>query len=125
MKVLVISRKKQMFLFAFCYKIWMALLLTLVLFQNFQQVGRSLFCLGLLIRYSSSLLHASVSSNNLHVSSSLNLFKKYLQAEDFVIKVRSLQVSLPIPFKSCMYVIIISYVTMQLSGTGLCFYCSP
>ncbi|KAG5615002.1 hypothetical protein H5410_014826 [Solanum commersonii] len=59
--------------------------------QHFQQVGRSLFCLGLLIRYSSSLLHASVSSNNLHVSSSLNLFKKYLQAEDFVIKVRSLQ----------------------------------
>ncbi|KAJ8530616.1 hypothetical protein K7X08_023497 [Anisodus acutangulus] len=59
--------------------------------QNFQQVGRSLFCLGLLIRYSSSLLYASVSSNNLHVASSLNLFKKYLQAEDFVIKVRSLQ----------------------------------
>lgn len=59
--------------------------------QNFQQVGRSLFCLGLLIRYSSSLLYASVSSNNFHVASSLNLFKKYLQAEDFVIKVRSLQ----------------------------------
>ncbi|KAJ8557203.1 hypothetical protein K7X08_002828 [Anisodus acutangulus] len=59
--------------------------------QNFQQVGRSLFCLGLLIRYSSSLLYVSVSSNNLHVASSLNLFKKYLQAEDFVIKVRSLQ----------------------------------
>ncbi|KAM3238424.1 sister chromatid cohesion protein SCC2 isoform X2 [Capsicum annuum] len=60
-------------------------------FSNKQQVGRSLFCLGLLIRYSSCLLYASVSSNNLHVASSLNLFKKYLQAEDFVIKVRSLQ----------------------------------
>ncbi|XP_060189126.1 sister chromatid cohesion protein SCC2 isoform X1 [Lycium barbarum] len=59
--------------------------------QNFQQVGRSLFCLGLLIRYSSSLLCASASNNSLHVASSLNLFKKYLQAEDFVIKVRSLQ----------------------------------
>ncbi|XP_016476522.2 sister chromatid cohesion protein SCC2 isoform X1 [Nicotiana tabacum] len=59
--------------------------------QNFQQVGRSLFCLGLLIRYSSSLLYVSGSSNNSHVASSINLFKRYLQTEDFVIKVRSLQ----------------------------------
>ncbi|CAA3017388.1 nipped-B isoform X1 [Olea europaea subsp. europaea] len=61
-------------------------------FDNKQQVGRSLFCLGLLIRYGSSLVVASASNKrNIDVASSLNLFKKYLQAEDFVIKVRSLQ----------------------------------
>ncbi|KAL2552247.1 PHD finger family protein [Forsythia ovata] len=61
-------------------------------FDNKQQVGRSLFCLGLLIRYGSSLVAASASNKrNIDVASSLNLFKKYLQAEDFVIKVRSLQ----------------------------------
>ncbi|CAI9780691.1 unnamed protein product [Fraxinus pennsylvanica] len=61
-------------------------------FDNKQQVGRSLFCLGLLIRYGSSLVAASSSNKrNMDVASSLSLFKKYLQAEDFVIKVRSLQ----------------------------------
>ncbi|KAL9157838.1 hypothetical protein ABFS82_08G029700 [Erythranthe guttata] len=61
-------------------------------FDNKQQVGRSLFCLGLLIRYGSSILHGSDSnSRNLDVASSINLFKKYLQAEDFIIKVRALQ----------------------------------
>ncbi|KAK3005952.1 hypothetical protein RJ639_017655 [Escallonia herrerae] len=61
-------------------------------FDNKQQVARSLFCLGLLIRYGDCLLRTSSSSNTkLDVVSSLNLFKKYLQAEDFVIKVRSLQ----------------------------------
>lgn len=69
-------------------------------------MGRSLFCLGLLIRYGNSLL--SFSSNKLlDVGSSLGLFKKYLLMDDFVIKVRSLQVitlyplslslSLPLP----------------------------
>ncbi|KAF3444847.1 hypothetical protein FNV43_RR14540 [Rhamnella rubrinervis] len=58
--------------------------------DNKQQVGRSLFCLGLLIRYGNSLL--STSSNKLlDVVSSLSLFKKYLLMDDFVIKVRSLQ----------------------------------
>ncbi|KAI3452230.1 hypothetical protein Pfo_008895 [Paulownia fortunei] len=61
-------------------------------FDNKQQVGRSLFCLGLLIRYGSSLLDASASNTrNIDVASSINLFKKYLQAEDFIIKVRALQ----------------------------------
>ncbi|KAH6786485.1 PHD finger family protein [Perilla frutescens var. hirtella] len=56
------------------------------------QVGRSLFCLGLLIRYGSSLLDASASNpRNIDVASSIDLFKKYLQAEDFIIKVRALQ----------------------------------
>ncbi|XP_071913172.1 sister chromatid cohesion protein SCC2-like isoform X1 [Coffea arabica] len=60
--------------------------------DNKEQVGRSLFCLGLLIRYGSSLLTASASSyKNIDVISSLNLFKKYLQAEDFIIKARALQ----------------------------------
>ncbi|KAL3629437.1 hypothetical protein CASFOL_026659 [Castilleja foliolosa] len=61
-------------------------------FDNKQQVGRSLFCLGLLIRYGSSLLDASASNTrNIDVGSSINSFQKYLQAEDFIIKVRALQ----------------------------------
>ncbi|XP_057769612.1 sister chromatid cohesion protein SCC2 isoform X2 [Salvia miltiorrhiza] len=61
-------------------------------FDNKQQVGRSLFCLGLLIRYGSPLLDASASNpRNMDVASSIDLFKKYLQAEDFIIKVRALQ----------------------------------
>ncbi|KAF2299331.1 hypothetical protein GH714_031594 [Hevea brasiliensis] len=50
-----------------------------------QLVCRSLFCLGLLIRYGNSLLR------NFDVVSNLTLFKKYLRMEDFGIKVRSLQ----------------------------------
>ncbi|KAK6928115.1 Sister chromatid cohesion C-terminal domain [Dillenia turbinata] len=57
--------------------------------DNKQQVGRSLFCLGLLIRYGSFLL--STSNRRIDVAGSLSLFKKYLQMEDFVIKVRALQ----------------------------------
>ncbi|PIN06625.1 Sister chromatid cohesion protein SCC2/Nipped-B [Handroanthus impetiginosus] len=61
-------------------------------FDNKQQIGRSLFCLGLLIRYGSTLVDASASNTrNLDVANSINLFKKYLQAEDFIIKVRALQ----------------------------------
>ncbi|GFY86985.1 PHD finger family protein [Actinidia rufa] len=61
-------------------------------FDNKQQVGRSLFCLGLLIRYGNSLLSTSCNSNtNTNIKNSLDLFKKYLHAEDFVIKARSLQ----------------------------------
>ncbi|XVE68278.1 hypothetical protein DITRI_Ditri09bG0054800 [Diplodiscus trichospermus] len=58
--------------------------------DNKQQVGRSLFCLGLLIRYGNSLFSGS-SSQNIDVGSSLSLFKKYLLMDDFSIKVRSLQ----------------------------------
>ncbi|KAL5741371.1 hypothetical protein ACOSP7_028103 [Xanthoceras sorbifolium] len=57
--------------------------------KQFQQVGRSLFCLGLLIRYGNSLL--STSSDNIDGVSSLSLFKRYLRTEDFGVKVRSLQ----------------------------------
>lgn len=54
-----------------------------------KQVGRSLFCLGLLIRYGNALLNAS--NGGIDIAGSLNLFKKYLLADDFVIKVRALQ----------------------------------
>ncbi|VFQ68533.1 unnamed protein product [Cuscuta campestris] len=61
--------------------------------QQCQQVGRSLFCLGLLIRYGSTLLSTSqqASDKNIDLTRSLDVFKKYLQAEDYGIKVRSLQ----------------------------------
>lgn len=58
-----------------------------------QQLGRSIFCLGLLIRYGNSLL-SSTGNRRIDVGSSLSLFKRYLQMDDFVLKVRSLQVSL-------------------------------
>ncbi|XP_065632831.1 sister chromatid cohesion protein SCC2 isoform X2 [Quercus suber] len=58
--------------------------------DNKQLVGRSLFCLGLLIRYGNSLLGSS-SNKTIDAVSSLSLFKKYLRVEDFIVKVRSLQ----------------------------------
>lgn len=58
--------------------------------DNMQQVGRCLFCLGLLIRYGNSLLSTS-GNKHFNIVSCLNLFKKYLLMEDFSIKVRSLQ----------------------------------
>lgn len=58
--------------------------------DNKQQVGRSLFCLGLLIRYGNPLLTTS-SNKNVDLISSISLFKKYLYGEDFVVKVRALQ----------------------------------
>ncbi|KAK9699362.1 hypothetical protein RND81_08G169500 [Saponaria officinalis] len=57
--------------------------------DNKQQVGRSLFCLGLLIRYGNTLLIAS--DGGVDISSKLDLFKKYLLADDFGIKARALQ----------------------------------
>ncbi|KAF5735591.1 nipped-B-like protein isoform X3 [Tripterygium wilfordii] len=57
--------------------------------DNKQLMGRSLFCLGLLIRYGNSLL--SSSGGAFDVRSSLSLFKKYLSMEDFGLRVRSLQ----------------------------------
>ncbi|MED6181067.1 hypothetical protein PIB30_015983 [Stylosanthes scabra] len=58
--------------------------------DNKQQVGRSLFCLGSLIRYGNTLL---VSSSNkvIDVRRSLTLCIKFLSEEDFVVKARSLQ----------------------------------
>ncbi|XP_010259396.1 PREDICTED: nipped-B-like protein isoform X2 [Nelumbo nucifera] len=58
--------------------------------DNKQQVGRSLFCLGLLVRYGNELLITS-DSRNVDVVQSLKLLKKYLSLDDFVIKVRALQ----------------------------------
>ncbi|KAM3760976.1 hypothetical protein ACB098_01G233000 [Castanea mollissima] len=58
--------------------------------DNKQLVGRSLFCLGLLIRYGNSLLGSS-SNKTIDAVSCLSLFKKYLRVEDFIVKVRSLQ----------------------------------
>ncbi|XP_076883333.1 sister chromatid cohesion protein SCC2-like [Bidens hawaiensis] len=60
-------------------------------FNNIQLVVRSLFCLGLLIRYGSSLLSMSLPNKQNPVSDSLSLFKKYFHAEDFAIKIRSFQ----------------------------------
>lgn len=58
--------------------------------DNKQLLGRSLFCLGLLIRYGNSLLNMP-GNRNIDIRKSLDLFKKYLLMEDFAIKVRSLQ----------------------------------
>ncbi|KAL0332141.1 UNVERIFIED_CONTAM: Sister chromatid cohesion protein SCC2 [Sesamum calycinum] len=68
-------------------------LITLQPYLKSQQVGRSLFCLGLLIRYGSPLLDASASNTkNMDVASNINLFKKYLEADDdCILKVRALQ----------------------------------
>ncbi|KAK4751335.1 hypothetical protein SAY87_004817 [Trapa incisa] len=58
--------------------------------ENKQQLGRSIFCLGLLIRYGNSLLSLT-NSRRVDIASCVNLFKRYLQMDDFVLKVRSLQ----------------------------------
>ncbi|XP_050381632.1 sister chromatid cohesion protein SCC2 isoform X1 [Argentina anserina] len=57
--------------------------------DNQQKAGRSLFCLGMLIRYGNSLLCNS--EQTIDVASSLGLFKRYLLMEDFFLKARSLQ----------------------------------
>lgn len=96
-------------------------------YLSFQQVGRSLFCLGLLIRYGSSLLDASASNTrNIDVASSINLFKKYLQAEDFIIKVRALQVQ---EYYAVFEIFFFQLVNLRCScvispGIRLCFHCS-
>ncbi|KAK4779273.1 hypothetical protein SAY86_006801 [Trapa natans] len=58
--------------------------------ENKQQLGRSIFCLGLLIRYGNSLLSLT-NSRRFDIASSLSLFKRYLKMDDFVLKVRALQ----------------------------------
>ncbi|KAL9669245.1 hypothetical protein QQ045_006788 [Rhodiola kirilowii] len=58
--------------------------------ENKQQIGRSIFCLGLLIRYGNALLVAS-NSTSTEVMNILALLKNYLKSDDFVIRVRSLQ----------------------------------
>lgn len=58
--------------------------------DNKQQVGRSVFCLGLLVRYGNALM-VTCNSQNVLVVKCVSLLKNYLRAEDFGIKVRSLQ----------------------------------
>ncbi|XP_058080840.1 sister chromatid cohesion protein SCC2 isoform X2 [Magnolia sinica] len=58
--------------------------------DNKQQVGRSLFCLGLLVRYGNELM-VTCDNHNLTALKSVSLLKNYLREEDFSIKVRSLQ----------------------------------
>jgi len=61
------------------------------IFFPFQIAGRSLFCLGLLIRHGNSLISTS-GGKNFNLSGCLNLFKRHLRTEDIALKVRSLQV---------------------------------
>uniref|UniRef100_A0A1J3FJ16 Sister chromatid cohesion protein n=1 Tax=Noccaea caerulescens TaxID=107243 RepID=A0A1J3FJ16_NOCCA len=58
--------------------------------DNNQIAGRSLFCLGLLIRHGNSLISTS-DGRNFNLSGCLNVFKRHLRMEDFALKVRSLQ----------------------------------
>ncbi|MCI16305.1 nipped-B-like protein-like, partial [Trifolium medium] len=57
---------------------------------NKQQVGRSLFSLGLLIRYGNCLF-ASSGNELVDVKKSLGLLMKFLAVEDCTLQVRSLQ----------------------------------
>ncbi|XP_019090431.1 PREDICTED: nipped-B-like protein B [Camelina sativa] len=58
--------------------------------DNTQIAGRSLFCLGLLIRHGNTLISTS-GGKIFNLSGCLNLFKRHLQTEDLALKVRSLQ----------------------------------
>uniref|UniRef100_A0A7N0V3E0 Sister chromatid cohesion protein n=1 Tax=Kalanchoe fedtschenkoi TaxID=63787 RepID=A0A7N0V3E0_KALFE len=58
--------------------------------ENKQQIGRSIFCLGLLIRYGNALL-ITANSRSTEVMNCLTLLKTYLKSDDFFIRVRSLQ----------------------------------
>ncbi|PIA63024.1 hypothetical protein AQUCO_00200800v1, partial [Aquilegia coerulea] len=58
--------------------------------DNKQLVARSLFCIGLLIRYGKELMMTS-DNGNVHVDKSLNLLKSYLHSEEYIIRIRSLQ----------------------------------
>ncbi|XP_073005499.1 sister chromatid cohesion protein SCC2 [Typha latifolia] len=58
--------------------------------DNKQLLGRSLFCLGLLLRYGNELI-VTGDNQHLHIVKSLSLLKKYLLMEDFGLKVRALQ----------------------------------
>lgn len=59
-------------------------------FDNKQGLERSLFCIGILIRYGNEFM---ISSNDQqpHIVQGLKLLKKYLLLEDFGLKVRALQ----------------------------------
>lgn len=67
-----------------------------------QILVRSLFCLGLLVRYGYGLMDAC---NNQHpyIVKCLSLLKKYLLLEDFGIKVRALQVFILSLYMLCSF----------------------
>ncbi|WOK99668.1 nipped-B-like protein A isoform X1 [Canna indica] len=58
--------------------------------ENIENLGRSLFCLGLLLRYGSQLIVKS-DSQYVYIDKGLTLLKRYLIMEDFCLKVRALQ----------------------------------
>lgn len=62
------------------------------LVYDIQLLGRSLFCLGLLLRYGGELI-VKTDSQHVHIDKSLSLLKRYLVMEDFGLKVRALQAS--------------------------------
>ncbi|XP_010550011.1 PREDICTED: nipped-B-like protein B isoform X2 [Tarenaya hassleriana] len=57
---------------------------------NPQLAGRSLFCLGLLIRHGNTLMNLS-GGKTFDAANCLKLFKIYLRTEDFGLRVRSMQ----------------------------------
>lgn len=75
-------------------------------------LGRSLFCLGLLLRYGYVLM--ALSDTRIEISKILGLLKRYLLMEDFSLKVRALQVC-SISFLVCSIFFFISHFSLELS----------
>ncbi|PKU66619.1 sister chromatid cohesion protein SCC2 isoform X2 [Dendrobium catenatum] len=59
-------------------------------FDNKQGLERSLFCIGILLRYGNEFMFSS-NDQQPHIVQGLKLLKKYLVLEDFGLKVRALQ----------------------------------
>ncbi|KAH0454103.1 hypothetical protein IEQ34_016027 [Dendrobium chrysotoxum] len=59
-------------------------------FDNKQGLERSLFCIGILLRYGNEFMFSS-NDQQPHIVQGLKLLKKYLLLEDFGLKVRALQ----------------------------------
>jgi hypothetical protein len=76
-----------------------------------QILGRSLFCLGLLLRYGYGLMASSDAP--IEISKILGLLKRFLLVEDFSLKVRALQVCF-FPSLVCSVIFFLcSMVTMR------------
>jgi hypothetical protein len=74
-----------------CFKHATFLCLADCIHSGTQLLGRSLFCLGLLLRYGYQLMQTS--ENQLDFPKIINLLqRKYLLRDDFSLKVRALQV---------------------------------
>ncbi|KAL4184364.1 hypothetical protein AMTRI_Chr10g225240 [Amborella trichopoda] len=56
--------------------------------ENKEPLGRSLFCIGVLLRYGAKLISSNIDTYNVTI---LSILKRYLCSEDFDLKVRSLQ----------------------------------